>query len=142
MDLGNIITMEDKHLNIFFSYNRDNQLIENNMTRAFIVTMEIVSQELKIRFLSRLLEPDIDFKALSKDKNICFAMQDKLPVSRINLKKIPNKYLIALSGTKAIEDLEKYQDPASFNKVVASPTIRPDGWIFENAKLPNYCFII
>ena len=32
----------DRYLNLFYSYNRDNELIENNLTRAFIVTLQTI----------------------------------------------------------------------------------------------------
>jgi len=48
--------MADKHLNLFYTYNRDSELIENNLTRAFIVLVSILTDDLRERFLSNLLE--------------------------------------------------------------------------------------
>lgn len=48
--------MADRHLNLFYTYNRDSELIENNLTRAFIVFLSIVSSEARNKILSTLLE--------------------------------------------------------------------------------------
>ena len=47
--------MPDKHLNLFYTYNRDAELIENNLTRAFIVLLSILPGETRQLILSRLL---------------------------------------------------------------------------------------
>lgn len=48
--------MSDKHLNLFFSYNHDAESIENNLTRAWIVSLRMLSDETCNRFLHTLLE--------------------------------------------------------------------------------------
>lgn len=132
----------DRHLNIFYSYNRDNELIENNMTRAFIVSMRIISRKLRSHILSKLLKSNVKLELLSRLENIDFALQENIPISVDKLREITNKYIITLTGNNIIEDLEKYSDSKLFDKVQFSPYIKPDAWIFDNEKDPNFCFMI
>ncbi|GAF93132.1 unnamed protein product, partial [marine sediment metagenome] len=47
--------MDDKYLNLFFSYNQDNELIEDNLTRAFILSLSLLSPSSLQVILSKLL---------------------------------------------------------------------------------------
>lgn len=132
--------MQDKHMNIFYSYNHD--LIENNMTRSFMVSLRTISPKLRKIILSRLFGQHFEFKIMPTYENIDFALQENIPIKASKIRKIPNKYLVALTGNNIIEDLEKYSDQKIFNKVPFSPYIKPDAWIFDNEKDPNFCFMI
>ena len=48
--------MTDQHLNLFYTYNRDSELIENNLTRAWIVTMRMLSAETRSQLLQALFK--------------------------------------------------------------------------------------
>jgi len=134
--------MEDKHLNIFFSYNADNQLIENNMTRGLIVALKTLSQGARNEFLFRLLSPYVDICTLIGKQDVRFALQGNIPISKNDVLKIPHKYIIALTGTKIIEGLDNYQDKAIYEEIRGDQNIRPDAWIFQAGESPAYCFLI
>lgn len=76
--------MADRHLNLFYTYNRDNELIENNLTRAFIVFLSTVSGEVRHKILSTLLGRSDKTNGSSADaegldfKDACFALQSNI----------------------------------------------------------------
>ena len=45
----------DRHLNLFYTYNRDPEFIENNLTRAFIVTLRALGGDTRRALLKQLL---------------------------------------------------------------------------------------
>ena len=134
--------MRDKHHNLFYSYNLDNELIENNMTRAFIVTLRTVSNAAKSYVLSRLLKSLSTLDSTFKFDNVEFALQDRIPIGKEQIRKIPHKFLIALTANDVISEFEKYEDPDLFESVMTSPGIKPDAWIYDKSAEPRYCFLI
>ena len=56
--------MPDRHLNLFFSYNSDNELIENNLTRAFVVMLRAVGPSTRERILHHLLQAPLESRGL------------------------------------------------------------------------------
>jgi hypothetical protein len=113
------------------------------MTRALIVSLKLISQNLRREFLRRLLKNRyIGSQTLLGNENIGVALQGNIPILRTNLMRIPNRYIVALSGTRTVEDLEKYRDSAKFEEILTNENIRPDAWIFEDTVSPNYCFLI
>ena len=64
--------MAQEQLNLFLSYNRDTELIENNLTRTFIVALSLITpgarQDVHSRLLSsRLLAGDLPRPDLALD---------------------------------------------------------------------------
>lgn len=139
--------MADRHLNLFYSYNRDNELIENNLTRAFIVFLSIISGKTRHRVLSSLLErsrrpinnpvgaEDLDFT------NPSFALQSNIE------RHIPNnsdrKILLTIatepldiSSTVSATDVES-TDEGENNS--GSSSI-PDAWVYDIDQ--GYCILI
>jgi len=132
--------MKDRHLNIFYSYNH--ALIENNMTRSFIVTLRSISPELRKVILTKLFTSHFKSKNVPNYKRIEFALQEKIPIEVRKLRRISHKYLVALTADNIIEDLDIYRDPSKFNEVSFSPYIKPDAWIFDELETPQFCFLI
>ena len=132
--------MKDRYLNIFYSYNH--ALIENNMTRSLIVTLRSASPELRKIILTKLFASYFNSKNIPDFGRTEFALQEKIPIEVRELRRIPHKYLVALTGDNIIEDLDKYKAPSKFNEVSFSPYIKPDAWIFDKLKNPQFCFLI
>jgi len=134
------IKMKDRHLNIFYTYNH--ALIENNMTRSLIITLRTLSPVLRRIILSRLFKPNFKFKQIPNFEQTEFALQEKVPIRVEKIRKIPHKYLVVLTGDGIIENLEKYKDIKNLSKVKTSSLIKPDAWIFDDQKIPQFCFLI
>ncbi len=143
--------MADRHLNLFYTYNRDNELIENNLTRAFIVFLSTVSGEVRHKILSTLLERSDKTIGMSADaggldfKDARFALQSNI-----------NPYLSQNAGRKVLltvstEPLDvssrtvgadtnstgESEDDSTFPSVFTS---RPDAWIYDENGA--YCILI
>lgn len=131
--------MIDPHLNIFYSYNRDNEQIENNMTRAFIVTLKFLRSSTLARFLISLLSSkrnDIDPADLQKVK---FALQGNIDVDLNLIRKCARRYILAITGDGLLHGPEEMDyGPSSCNE----EQIRPDAWIFDSKKPPEFCLLI
>lgn len=139
--------MADRHLNLFYTYNRDTELVENNLTRAFIVFLSVVSGEARHKILSALLkrshkttrEPvnveDLDFT------DARFALQSNID------RDLPKNSVRKLLLTVATEPLDissgiaatamKLTDEAEDD--VGSASV-PDAWIYDNGQA--YCILI
>ena len=74
--------MTDPHLNLFYSYNQDNELIENNLTRAWIVTLRMLSAEIRNLFLQTLFKNHLQVpdEQLPSFRTAHFALQGKYGV--------------------------------------------------------------
>ena len=125
--------MADRHLNIFYTYNIDNELIENNLTRAFIVTLRILSDQVRDSFLRFLLE-DIwrttsDSIELPTFGDSEFFLQGYM--SKNQARNSPYSYIVAIAGGR-YEQVE-----AEVNSYVNSI---PDAWIYSEKT--GYCFLI
>jgi hypothetical protein len=138
--------MADKHLNLFYTYNRDNELIENNLTRALIVSLAIVSGETRHHILSKLLKSthktntptnieSLDFT------NTQFALQSN--IDRSIPKNSGRKLLLTIStepldistgiaGTD-MELTDETGDGSNFTSI-------PDAWVYDDAQ--TYCILI
>jgi len=137
--------MTDKHLNLFYTYNRDTELIENNLTRAFIVFLSAVSGETRHRLLSALLEKSrkmtrnpaniarLDFT------NACFALQANIDRS------IPHKSSGKVLLTISTEPLDlssrliatEIAQPHEDNDERGFASV-PDAWIYDD----TYCILL
>lgn len=143
--------MADRHLNLFYTYNRDNELIENNLTRAFIVFLSTVSGEVRHKILSTLLERSDETIGMSADaegldfKDSRFALQ-----SNIDLRLSQNadrKALLTIStepldipSSTLVADPDatgESEDDCDFPSVSTS---RPDAWIYDEKGA--YCILI
>ena len=144
----------DKHLNCFYTYNHSNELIENNLTRAFIVTIRGLSNKTRNSFMHKLDEcfKSFDFSTaeLSLQNNI-----------EVNPKKFNHKFIITISTN------DEFANEYDFNSIdeelicktltekVCLPNITPelnkhlchllsgsipDAWIYDLFK--QYCFLI
>jgi hypothetical protein len=139
--------MADRHLNLFYTYNRDNELIENNLTRAFIVFLSIVSGETRHMILSSLLKRSrktIDTPADAEGlqfKNARFALQSN--INRHFPKNSDTKVLLTLSTEHL--DISSSTAGADSNATGKSeddsdyPSV-PDAWIYDDSR--SYCILI
>ncbi|MDQ3507021.1 MAG: hypothetical protein M3494_03250 [Actinomycetota bacterium] len=133
--------MADRHLNLFYTYNRDSELIENNLTRAFIVFLSIVSGGTRHRILSNLVGEssmlsDGSASIESLDfTNADFALQSNIDrhISRNSARKmlltISTEPLDISSGMTANESMSG----DDFRSV-------PDAWIYDVTR--DYCVLI
>jgi hypothetical protein len=126
--------MADKHLNLFYSYNQDNELIENNLTRAFIVSLRVVSAIVRNYFLKVLLEKEFirlkinDIVDLSSFMNAKFSLQAHM--SKEKVKKFAHSYIMTLASDTYVESEEAQ----------TNGTTIPDAWIYD--EIAGYCFLI
>ncbi len=93
----------DRHLNCFYSYNNDEELIENNLTRSLIVTLMGISDFTRGLMLSSLSGP---FKNCNFD-DAEFALQNYISV---NPKFFKHKYLVTLAADSMIQGMDEYLD--------------------------------
>ncbi len=141
----------DKHLNFFYSYNQDEELIENNLTRVLMVTLMGISDKTRNNMLSSLNDnlSQYNYNAVE------FALQGNIAT---NTKDYKNKYIVTIASDKIIQNTEDYlvihkdviketlinQTPPSDSNPILNSLCRgaiPDAWIYD----PNYyeyCFLI
>jgi hypothetical protein len=132
---------KDCHLNLFYSYNQGNELIENNLTRAFIVTLKHLSQSTSQLLLKRIFGSVMSDEDFSFVQNMDYALQGNIPIQRSKIKRIPRKYLIALTGNNIIENWDKFKPEGVVESFKVCHGI-PDAWIFDISKDPEFCFLI
>lgn len=125
--------MNDPHLNIFYSYNRDNELIENNLTRAFIVLLKFLSTSNKQKLLSALFHEPIH------SSSICLALQGNIDKSVINKSKI--RKIVTITDFNAYEELANYEDSQKYERVKLTHLLRPDAWIYDSQE-QEFCYLI
>jgi hypothetical protein len=121
----------DDHLNIFRSYNRDNELIENNLTRALIITLQYLSPLLRNSFLHLLLSQHFNgnLPNFSKAK---FALQNHMPMEMTQA--CSDKFILTIA-TESLEEIKS--KPTS----IIDPYISiPDGWIYNFDH--GFCYLI
>jgi hypothetical protein len=126
--------MSDRHLNLFYSYNRDNELIENNLTRVWIVSLRMLSAEIRSLFLQTLLELPLrkmEKRAPSFD-TAHFALQGHFD-TRL-LKHMAQKYIITIATFRDMDE-DAFAQPSKD----AGDSI-PDAWIFDPEQ--GYCFLV
>ncbi len=132
--------MSDRHLNLFYSYNqsREAELIENNLTRAFIQTLRALSGPVRNRLLRSLFaRHDASAKLASYDyEEADTALQDRIDKS-ISLNCI-GKHIITIATHEPEEELdsgaaEQDNDGGSV----------PDAWIYnKDRERCDYCLLI
>lgn len=141
--------MTDKHLNLFYTYNRDTELIENNLTRAFIVFLSAVSGKTRHHLLSALLEKSRKLTRTPADithldfTNARFALQSN--VNRSIPQNSSRKVLLTLSTEPldlssnliTTEMVEPHEDDYE-NNYEGGFTSVPDAWIYTD----TYCFLL
>ncbi len=118
--------MRDRHLNLFYSYNRDNQLIENNLTRALVVTLRHLRPSLRKIVLAEIMLDaalDLDFEGVK------FALQGN--VDRASVAKAQRKYVLTLSSN--IPQL------LTGSREIKGRSI-PDAWILGREN--TYCILV
>lgn len=141
----------DKHLNLFYSYNQDEELIENNLTRALIVTLMGISDNTRNIILSSLNDPLSQYNYNAVE----FTLQGNVAT---RIKDYKNKYIITLASDKIIQSTEDYlaidkdviketlcnqippSNSPSILKSLCGGAI-PDAWIHDS-KDHEYCFLI
>lgn len=139
--------MADRHLNLFYTYNRDSELIENNLTRAFIVFLSVVSNGTRNKILSTLLERS--HKTLNNTAevegldfaNASFALQSNIDR---HFTKRSGKQLLLTVSTEPLDITSSVavSDTGSANKGEngSGSTSVPDAWIYDETR--DYCILI
>lgn len=139
--------MADRHLNLFYTYNRDNELVENNLTRAFIVFLSIVSGTVRNKILSTILKrahktagnpansEHLDFT------NASFALQSN--IDRHLPEDSDTKLLLTVSTEPLVvassvpvtdtESDDEGETGSDFSSV-------PDAWVYDEIR--GYCILI
>jgi hypothetical protein len=146
--------MFDRHSNLFYTYNRDTELIENNLTRAWIVSLSLLSGEVKDGLLKALLEKPFrslgagDRGGLPSFLNAEFALQGYMDDSET--RKFPHKYILTIASDRREEtgqdNPEEEDSPENREKGLRTTSSKsylgsiPDAWIFD--KEEGYCFLI
>jgi len=134
--------MTDPHLNLFYSYNRDNELIENNLTRAWIVSLQLLSPAVRNQLLHALLDKPLLTLTSKKITDISFeqsqfALQGYMD-QEIS-KKARYQFVIAIASNRFKDEEVEDTGEGSTSKVQLYDGSIPDGWIYEPGK---YCFLV
>lgn len=127
--------MKDPHLNLFYSYNQDAELIENNLTRALIVTLRALSPPTRHSLLTTLLMRGTQRRDLHAGLDLgepILALQagaDRELVRSSKLKRIIvlSSSRFSLASREVVKSIEKYDSV-------------PDAWIISSEG--EYCFLI
>jgi len=119
--------MSDKHLNLFYSYNRDNQLIENNLTRAFIVTLRLLSPHAKDALLQALLHEPLQKLGATKISYHGIQLALQANMDRDQSLQMRYRYLLGLTSDRELMAEEEGIE----NQVQDTYASIPDGWIFD-----------
>lgn len=139
--------MTDRHLNLFYTYNRDTELLENNLTRAWIVAMQFLSPKLRRRLLDELFGKAVcppesnPSKLLLSFETARFALQ--CHIDRQRALRCSRKYIVAMVGEREYDDGNSVgSGPSASEKSIAGRTYDsiPDAWIFDETW--SYCFLI
>ena len=91
----------DWHLNCFYTYNHSNELIENNLTRAFVITLQLLTEETRYGLLKAL-------NIVSEDDEIHkweFALQSNILKNPIEFE---SKRIVTISSNTALPLRENY----------------------------------
>lgn len=139
--------MSDNHLNLFYTYNRDNELIENNLTRAFVVFLSIISGQNRHAILSRLLDTkySIHTKNISHRNwdftNVQFALQSN--IARHIPRNSAQKILLTIT-TETFDALERIDDADEITNRKINDDSKfssvPDAWIYDISQ--DFCILI
>ena len=132
--------MNDPHLNLFYSYTFANELIENNLTRAWIVTLSLLSNEVRNALLSHLLDHHIsilhgdDIHPITFE-NPSFNLQGNM--NKLVINRISRLYILAIASRRI--EFESEENSSKKITDTYSGSI-PDGWIYDTDR--DYCFLI
>ncbi|MBM3331909.1 hypothetical protein FJY68_08695 [candidate division WOR-3 bacterium] len=127
--------MADPHLNLFYSYNRspESELIEDNLTRAFIQVLRALSAEARGWFLDQLFKDQDNGLSECDFTRAEFALQDHMtkPAHEFEVKRI-----VTLSTrVPETEEIKPEEQPSGGS--------RPDAWIYDsNERERSYCLLI
>ncbi len=130
----------DRHLNLFYTYNRDPEFIENNLTRAFIVALRALGGSARQELLKQLLRGPlarIGRAQLVDTLNLAdarFALQNHMDKSLAG--RCQHRYMLAIA-TEAVEDITGEPHDEGDSQHYAGSI--PDAWIFDADK---YCFLV
>lgn len=145
----------DKHLNCFYSYNLNEELIENNLTRSFIVTLLGLTSTTRNLFFHAL---DDDRLCRYDFSHAQFALQNNIDIDPKKHYDKHNIYIMTLSSDTFIQSKDEL---LGINKEHIRSTLKnkkpslgshkllielcsgsiPDAWIYD-AKENKYCFLI
>jgi hypothetical protein len=128
--------MDDQHLNLFYSYNRDNELIENNLARAWIVTLRMLSAETRNQLLQILFDELIQKLGHQPPafKNANFALQGYFDTHLLDT--ISLRFIVTIASER---EFEPGEDSSAWDDTGISSSI-PDAWIYDPDQ--GYCFLI
>ncbi len=123
--------MTDPHLNLFYSYNQDNELIENNLTRAWIVTLRMLSAETRNLFLQTVLKDHflVAREELPSFGASHFALQGN--IDKHQARQFSQKYVLTIATQREFES--GLFQPGGGDSI-------PDAWIYDDEQ--GYCFLI
>jgi len=153
----------DRHLNLFVGYNHD--YIEDNLTRALIVTLRLLNDKTKRSLLkdifSRLAYPEKSnvMQLFDNDlTSIDFALQGNIELDKSKLCSFRNKYLITITSNNEFAEVEDYLDLEAYAEETLikkkppedapqkqllkklSSDSRPDAWIYNENE--EFVFLI
>jgi hypothetical protein len=145
--------MSDRHLNLFYTYNRDAELVENNLTRAWIVSLKLLSGRVRDGLLRSLLEEPFRSLAMSQPGelpcfvNAQFALQGYMDASQAN--EFPDQYILTIASNRygGIEDdsttkpeAQEREGTSGAQSSTSGTYSIPDAWIYDEKE--GYCFLI
>lgn len=125
--------MPDKHLNLWYAYNHDNELIENNLTRAFVLTLRSLTCATRDRILKRILawkggaDPSLG-EPLPSFATARFALQQYMDI-RLSRTARLKSILVLGSALPELTECKWKPYPST-----------PDGWIFNEQE--GYCVLL
>jgi hypothetical protein len=125
--------MTDRHLNLFYTYNQDSQLIENNLTRAWIVSLSFLSGPARDAWMRLLLQDPLAQIGQSIDVLGCFTNANFALQSWMHpnlTRNIPQPYLLTIAG----DMLEISDEETDVYESV------PDAWIYDLEA--GYCLLV
>lgn len=123
----------DRHLNLFYSYNRDNELIENNLTRAFIVTLQTIEPATSQAMLQRLVRGPLESTGFEcpSFSNVQYALQGHIDRTLIV---DYSGFVLAIATDHVLPGDEIAPDAATRASSI------PDAWVIADSD--RCCFLI
>ena len=140
--------MSDQHSNLFYSYNQDTELIENNLTRALIVTLRLLSGPARALLLNGILADPIqgttnrEFHLPSFSKTE-FALQGDMEKRKV--REFPKRFVLTIASDRYSspdngENSEFEEESFTYSPVDGVYSSIPDAWIYNEDE--GYCFLI
>jgi hypothetical protein len=142
-----ILPMQDRHLNLFYAYggkdnhgNEKDTLVEDNLTRAFVMTIRLLSREHRHKLLHQLLSRDPEL-APCRFESAAVALQNNIPDRYHPKDRGPgDRYEVMRIVTVATSTL--YPGMGGSSKEKLNPDSgRPDAWIFDRDG-SAYCLLL